>query len=171
MIEFMEHVRQVSNRDYLTDLYNRRYFFESGQLLYANALRNHLKLAIAMLDLDHFKQINDMHGHKAGDAVLQHVAWMLKKRFRQSDLVARFGGEEFCILATNMDERHVYRIFDEIRATLAGASIPVETTNIVITASIGVCTTLKRSLDEMITAADALLYQAKRQGRNRIICG
>lgn len=170
MIEFMENVKQASHRDYLTDLYNRRYFFESGQMLYANALRKYITIVIAMIDIDHFKQVNDTYGHKTGDIVLQQVAWILRKRFRKSDIVARFGGEEFCILATNMDADVIVNVFDDLRLTIAQTNIPIESGTLNVTVSIGVSTKLKRSLDEMISTADALLYKAKAQGRNQVIC-
>jgi diguanylate cyclase (GGDEF)-like protein len=169
MIEFMERVKDASHKDYLTELYNRRYFFESGQLLYANAVRRNFSLIVAMLDIDHFKRVNDTYGHKAGDIVLQQVAAILKKRFRKSDIVARFGGEEFCILATNMEQGPSEKIFEDLRTTIAQTDIPVETANLHVTVSIGVCTCLQPSLEDMIQEADALLYRAKAQGRNQVL--
>jgi diguanylate cyclase (GGDEF)-like protein len=170
MIEYMERIKQASHKDYLTDLYNRRYFFESGQLLYANALRRHLSIAVAMLDLDHFKQINDTYGHKAGDTVLQHVASLLKNRFRQTDIVARFGGEEFCVIVSNMELDTVIDLLNNVRVMIAQADIEVDTHRLRVTVSIGVCCRLKTSLEAMVNEADAMLYQAKKQGRNRVIC-
>ena len=170
MIDFLEQIKNASNKDYLTNLYNRRYFFESGQTLYANATRKHITISVAMIDIDYFKQVNDTYGHKAGDLVLQYIAWTLKKRFRQTDIVARFGGEEFCILASNMNREYIHKVFDDIRKVIAQLEIPVNDTMIHITISIGICTRLKQSLEEMINEADDMLYEAKRQGRNRVIC-
>ena len=170
MIEIMERIKQASHKDFLTDLYNRRYFFEAGQTLYANATRKHLSLAVAMLDIDFFKKVNDTYGHKAGDAALQQIAWFLKKRFRQTDIVARFGGEEFCILTCNVEPDHIHNVFDEVRTTIAQLGISVDHHTLTVTVSIGICSQLKSSLEMMINKADALLYEAKRQGRNRVIC-
>jgi diguanylate cyclase (GGDEF)-like protein len=151
-------------------LYNRRYFFEVAQTLYANASRQNLSLAVAMLDIDFFKKTNDTYGHKAGDAALQHIAWFLKERFRKTDLVARFGGEEFCILTCNIEPERILKIFDDVRAMIAQLEIPVDHHTLRVTVSIGICTQLKPSLELMINEADARLYEAKNQGRNRVIC-
>ncbi len=170
MVEFMARIKQASHKDYLTDLYNRRYFFESGQLLYANALRKHLSIAVAMLDLDRFKQINDTYGHKAGDAVLKHVAWLLKKRFRDTDIIARFGGEEFCIIVSNMEAESIPEIFNSVKTMISETTVEIGSKLIQVTVSIGVCSRLKTSLEAMVNESDAMLYQAKEQGRNRVIC-
>lgn len=170
MLEFMESIKQASHKDFLTDLYNRRYFFEAGQTLYANAIRKNLSIAVAMLDIDFFKQVNDTYGHTAGDVVLQHLAWLLKKRFRQTDVVARFGGEEFCILTCNMESELIHKVFDDVRSMIAQLEIPFENHTLHITVSIGVCSQLKTSLEAMLNEADALLYKAKTQGRDRVVC-
>lgn len=170
MFETLERLQDASNKDFLTDLYNRRYLFESGQLLHANSLRKHMSVSIAMLDVDHFKQVNDQYGHKAGDRVLQYLAGVLKKRFRRSDILARFGGEEFCIVASNMACEHAQSIFDELRESIAATDIIIDGTPIRISVSIGVCSCVKATLEEMINEADRLLYKAKKLGRNRVVC-
>jgi diguanylate cyclase (GGDEF)-like protein len=170
MLESLEQMQSASTKDFLTDLYNRRYLFESGSLLHANSLREHISLVVAMLDIDHFKQINDQYGHKAGDKVLQNLAGILKKRFRQTDIVARFGGEEFCIVTSNMAKEHIHAVFDGLRKTIADSEIVVDGVAIRMTVSIGVSSHLQSSFEEMINGADQLLYKAKGQGRNRVIC-
>lgn len=171
-IEIIEHVNQIkdlSNKDFLTGLYNRRYFFESGGNLFANAQRKNLNLSIALLDIDFFKKINDTYGHDAGDAVLQHLSAILQKRFRKSDIVARLGGEEFCIMVTNANNNAPFTIFDNLRKTIAESEAVVDGNRIKFTVSVGVSTQLANSLEDMIKQADLLLYQAKEGGRNRVI--
>ncbi|MDH3452752.1 MAG: diguanylate cyclase, partial [Gammaproteobacteria bacterium] len=105
-IETIEHIRLIeewATRDYLTRAYNRRYLFEAGVRLHENAKRGNLTLAAAMIDADYFKNVNDNHGHHVGDVVLKAISSTLTKCLRQSDLVARVGGEEFCVLATGLD--------------------------------------------------------------------
>jgi diguanylate cyclase (GGDEF)-like protein len=170
MIEYLDKIKVSASKDYLTDLYNRRYFFESGQLMHANSTRANITILVAMIDIDHFKKVNDTYGHKVGDQVLQHIACILKKRFRKSDIVCRFGGEEFCILTSNMNPEHILRIFDDVKKIIEQSEITIDEHAIHITVSIGICTKLKDSLEEMINEADMMLYEAKKQGRNRVIC-
>jgi len=168
MVEQMAAIRESSNRDYLTGLYNRRYLFESGRTTHASALRGHIQVTVGMIDIDHFKRINDTFGHDAGDEVLREVAAILKSRFRESDLVARFGGEEFCVLAVNMDPNRIREVFERLRETIANTYIQVEEDSLRCTVSIGVCTTLMRTLDSMMKRADSMLYEAKAAGRNNV---
>ncbi len=168
MVEHMAAVRESSNRDYLTGLYNRRYLFESGRALHASALRGHIQVTVGMIDIDHFKTINDTYGHDAGDAILREVAAILESRFRESDLVARVGGEEFCVIAVNMDRSRIQEIFEHLRETVAHTLIRVREHTIRNTVSIGVCTTLMRTLDSMMKQADDMLYEAKAAGRNTV---
>jgi len=173
LIENIEHIQQLrstSLMDFLTGLHNRRYFFISGEKLFANAKRQALTLVCAMMDIDFFKKVNDEYGHEAGDRVLQHVANILRNRLRKTDIVARIGGEEFCILAVNMDTASVHRIFDELRSKIEDSVVVLEDGQgeVKITISIGIATQLGNSLDHMLKKADFHLYEAKENGRNRI---
>jgi diguanylate cyclase (GGDEF)-like protein len=165
MISFEE----AATTDFLTGLNNRRQLLRQGIPLLAGARRSGTPMAVAMLDIDHFKQINDAYGHDAGDVVLKHIGALLKERFRLSDIVARYGGEEFCILAPQLDPRQAFELFDEFRYTLAMRTIEVDGHALAVTVSIGVATVLCDSLDEMITQADELLYNAKQAGRNCVV--
>ncbi len=169
MIENIARIRDSSNRDYLTGLYNRRYFFEVGDKLFANSRRGHTTTTVAMVDIDHFKKVNDTYGHDAGDLVIKAVARILASRFRESDIVARFGGEEFCVMLTDMDSGRASSIFDQLRRAIEEAETVSGGKAIRVTASIGVCTLLTDSLEEMVKCADEMLYEAKRAGRNRVI--
>jgi diguanylate cyclase (GGDEF)-like protein len=167
-LEHLNRIKELSNKDFLTGLYNRRFFFEVGGNLMASSKRKQIKLAVALLDIDYFKKINDTYGHDAGDEVLRHLAQMLKTRFRDSDIVARIGGEEFCILLVNSDHVFVFDIFEKLRKSIEKTEVSVNGHNIKFTASFGVCTRLTDSLETMIKQADILLYQAKEEGRNRV---
>ncbi|MEW6218390.1 MAG: diguanylate cyclase [Thermodesulfobacteriota bacterium] len=171
-IELIEHIAAIqesSNRDFLTGLYNRRYLFELGENLLASALRGHITLTVAMLDIDFFKRINDTHGHDVGDMVLKHLAGILAKRFRATDVVSRYGGEEFCLLAVNMDRAAVPRVFAEVRDRIAASTLEAGGRTVKVTVSIGVSTVIGSSLEEMIRQADAMLYAAKAAGRDRVV--
>jgi diguanylate cyclase (GGDEF)-like protein len=155
--------------DFLTGLNNRRQLLRLGMPLLALANRNNL-LAVAMIDIDFFKRVNDNYGHDVGDIVLKTVAEMINERFRRMDIVARYGGEEFCILAPSLNIAQAFELFDNFRASIANCEIAIsENETIKITLSIGVSTDLCPSLDDMISAADYLLYRAKHNGRNCVV--
>lgn len=171
-IETIEHIRLIeewATRDHLTRVYNRRYLFEAGLRLHENAKRGNLTLAAAMIDADYFKNINDSHGHHIGDVVLKAIATTLTECLRQSDLVARVGGEEFCVLATGLDEDGAANVFERVRQEIDDLKIQADGQTVHITVSIGICMTLEDSLESMINRADGALYSAKSQGRNRVV--
>ncbi|NDY43442.1 diguanylate cyclase, partial [Dissulfurirhabdus thermomarina] len=171
-IELIEKIRRIeesSIRDHLTRLYNRRYLYEAGGKLFENARRGNLTLTTALLDIDFFKEINDTLGHDAGDQALRHLAAFLEQNLRTADILARFGGEEFCILATNIQPGAAAQVFERIRRSIAETSFRVRGKNVKLRVSVGVATRLRDSLAEMITRADELLYEAKKAGRNRVV--
>lgn len=102
MLDYIDSIRNSAIKDHLTGLYNRRYFFDMGKKLFGNARRKSFDIVLAMIDIDHFKHVNDTYGHAVGDDVLCHVATIIADHFRSSDVVARLGGEEFCVMAPNM---------------------------------------------------------------------
>ena len=171
-IVLMETIRQLeeaSVRDALTGLHNRRYFNDSANQLFASMRRGQMEIVVGMVDLDFFKRINDSHGHDAGDAVLKAVAKVLEGCVRETDILARMGGEEFCVLLVNTMPAGATALFERMRAAIEAAEIPFEGQTLRITASFGVCTKAKERLQFMISAADDLLYQAKSLGRNRVV--
>ncbi|MDB6441989.1 diguanylate cyclase [Pseudomonas sp. 21TX0197] len=160
-----------SIRDPLTGLFNRRYMEETLNREMARAQRMESPLSVVMLDLDHFKQINDMHGHAVGDAVLRSVANLLKQSLRTSDVACRYGGEELMLILPNCTSEHAVQkaqqLCDSVRAliiTEAGKAISV-------TASFGVASTGIGHFDaaELVGMADKALYQAKETGRDRVV--
>ncbi len=168
IIEYVEKIREMSNKDFLTSLYNRRYFFEIGRRLFGVAERQNMGIIIAMADIDHFKNVNDVYGHDAGDAVLVRISRLIENSFRKTDIVSRHGGEEFCILATHMAPAAAFDHFERLRRKVEETVVSAGANEISVTVSIGVCTRTETSLDDMVTQADMLLYKAKNTGRNKI---
>jgi diguanylate cyclase (GGDEF)-like protein len=169
LLELVHEIKENSNRDYLTGLYNRRYFYDIGEKYFANAARNHLQLAVAMFDIDFFKVVNDTYGHAAGDLVIRRVAAAIAGDLRQTDLVARFGGEEFCVLAVNPGPE-TSELFERIRVRVAAMQIEYEGMEIRVSVSVGVVFGMCVTLADTLRRADELLYQAKQGGRNRVVC-
>ena len=166
--DLIREIKETSNRDYLTGLFNRRYFYDIGDRYFASARRNHLQLVVAMIDIDFFKSVNDSFGHEAGDLVISAIARTIKDDLRQTDVVARMGGEEFCVLAVNAGPSYE-KVFERIRAKVQEVLIPYENKEISVTVSCGVTGQLAETLSDTVRKADELLYMAKQQGRNRIL--
>ena len=168
MLEYVECIQNAANRDFLTRLYNRRYFFQVGKTIYDEAKENHTALTACMIDIDHFKQVNDQYGHDSWDDVLIHFSKQLEHHFNQH-LVARLGGEEFAILFENGDERDIFQELDSFRQTISQVPVISNGQSIPISVSIGVGSTYKENLDAMLKVADENLYYAKHHGRNQVI--
>jgi len=161
--------RQAAS-DYLTDLYNRRHFFLAGPRLVEQCLRRGEPTAIAVLDIDHFKRLNDTYGHEIGDIVLKHVAKRLAALVGEEHLLARLGGEEFGILFNGCDVRRAFAFCDALRLELAKSRIVADDEELTITVSIGLATIeTAESFENYLHAADQFLYMAKHAGRNRVI--
>lgn len=170
-LENIAAIRAASATDFLTGLPNRRHLFENGVRVWQQAAETGSALACAMFDIDHFKKINDRFGHDAGDLAIQHVAGVLRETLPAEAIVARIGGEEFCVLLPQGSE-DVAVCCESIRRTLelSALEVPGSEEEIHLTISIGLTTEPGASLEEMINAADNLLYQAKENGRNRLVC-
>ena len=165
---------ESSLRDPLTKLYNRRHLDDQLAAEVAYALRHRTDLSAMVLDLDHFKRVNDQLGHQAGDHVLVAFAKYLTSTLRREDLVARYGGEEFVIVCRGIGPRGAEILAQRIRADVEALEILWEEKPIPITTSIGVATCTPRTpyptAEELLAAADRCLYRAKRAGRNLVIC-
>ena len=160
-----------ANTDALTGLLNRRQLIQLAAVAVDNAKRSRLPMGVIMLDLDHFKLINDQYGHAAGDTVLKSVAQCLRSGLRTIDILGRYGGEEFVIFLPETDLDTTRQIAERICTQLAGWTTSVNGVNLRVTASFGVHAILAqpgRTLDDMLKAADLALYQAKTNGRNQI---
>ena len=172
LIEAMENINQIAdfaNKDFLTGVYNRRYFYDNMNEYVAYAEERAEPYAVAMLDIDHFKEINDACGHDSGDRVLKTLAKKLIDETKNGDLIARFGGEEFCIVLKNVSNEEAVKFFVNLRANIASCNVQLKKEQINFTVSIGVA--FSRSdykLDELLELADEALYRAKENGRNRV---
>ncbi len=165
--------RENSVRDDLTGCYTRSHAIEVMDSELRRARRSHATMSLIMFDLDHFKEINDRHGHLAGDAVLSAVGARMRDVLRGSDLKCRFGGEEFLVLLPETPLEGAKRVADTIRRELAEMQVAWKDRIITITASFGVTTALPAEIDTqaIIARADAALYEAKEQGRNCVRLG
>ncbi|HNR88317.1 MAG TPA: GGDEF domain-containing protein [Spirochaetota bacterium] len=162
-----------ATHDCLTKLFNRK----QGHLMLERDLeripRNRQPLALAMMDIDHFKRINDTHGHPVGDEVLQATAALLSEGLRKCDVVARYGGEEFMLILPDTDLPHAAEVIRRLREKIERASVATAAGPVSLTASFGIAvTTHDRPLDAsaLIAEADRKLYLAKQNGRNRVEC-
>lgn len=155
--------------DALTGMQNRRYFDDALKEYLEEFARIGKPIGMMIIDLDHFKQINDTHGHDVGDEVLRAVADCLKDMTRYHDVVARLGGEEFAVVAPNMDSDMMIRLAERIRKAIAGMTILSGNVRIRVTASVGLAVwDRKESAEDFFRRADQQLYQAKNSGRNRV---
>jgi diguanylate cyclase (GGDEF)-like protein len=168
MLDHIAQVRDMAERDYLTRVYNRRYFFSAGTQLHALLARRGQPVTVAMLDIDHFKAVNDTLGHEAGDAVLRAMAQLLVSRFRTSDIVARLGGEEFCVLASDITADQALLLFEDMRKVFESTPVHFGEDTVNYTVSIGLCCEAGLSLEAMLREADRMLYRSKSAGRNRV---
>jgi diguanylate cyclase (GGDEF)-like protein len=160
-----------ATRDVLTGLYNRTYLVETMVKEFAFSVRHRHPLSVALLDIDRFKVVNDTHGHAGGDAVLRSVADVLQATVRQEDVVGRFGGEEFLIIARQLSARQSLQLAERLRKAIAACEVSVGAVRVPVTASLGVATmTADRfgTWQDLVDAADRALYEAKKSGRNRV---
>ncbi len=163
--------RELAETDALTGLYNRAWCnLALGQRL-ADGVAQGVPVSLAMLDIDHFKSVNDRYGHPAGDEVLRSVASLLRRRFRSTDGLARFGGEEFLVLMPGTALEQAQEVLDGIRQELAAWPIALpDGQALQCTVSMGVAEHApNQSLEELISLADQMLYRAKRGGRNQVM--
>ncbi len=166
-------LERMATTDVLTGLPNRRLFLEEAPRILDLSVRSHTPVSFLMLDLDHFKKINDSRGHEAGDAVLAGVAAVLKETIRESDFPARMGGEEFAVVAPNCGLDAAGELAERIRSAVAEARFDTDAGALGCRVSVGVAEYAEavhgRGIDEVLEAADAALYEAKRKGRNRVV--
>ncbi|ARU56686.1 7TM domain sensor-containing signal transduction diguanylate cyclase [Oleiphilus messinensis] len=166
---------ELSNTDQLTGLHNRRYLDEALLEEFQRSTRYHHCLAIVLIDIDHFKQVNDEYGHQAGDDCLREVAQRIKQGLRwPSDIPARYGGEEFCLLLSETEEQGAYHVAERVRILIEEKPVRTCAGVISVTMSAGVYAQIpnpESSIAHFLQQADTALYQAKRNGRNQVIIG
>jgi diguanylate cyclase (GGDEF)-like protein len=160
----------MATYDALTGVYNRRFVLEQLQRLVKMARRYDQPFGVVLLDVDHFKRVNDRRGHAAGDEVLQTVCAVTRRCIRDVDVLGRYGGEEFLVLLPNADREEAVAVAERIRGAVRAARAPVAGDPLRVTVSLGVSVPAPGVEDaaSLIAAADAALYAAKRGGRNRV---
>jgi diguanylate cyclase (GGDEF)-like protein len=171
LMDAREELREKANKDLLTKLHNRAAIMATLQTEIARSHRDQRSVGVALLDIDHFKKVNDTYGHFAGDAVLRETAARLKNSMRAYDQVGRYGGEEFLVVLPNCDMEQAVQQADRMRLRLQESKILADAgVEIPVTASFGVTITdlSDRDPDVFIRVADEALYKAKANGRNRV---
>ncbi len=166
-------VQEAGTKDALTGIANRRTLDERLAHEIALAARHGDELSVIMLDVDHFKRVNDTHGHLAGDAVLRALARAVEEVLRAGDFVARYGGEEFVVVARGVDVVHARAIADRVRLWITELVVPFDGEELRVTVSAGVaslaCCGASPGREKLLALADERLYRAKRLGRNRVV--
>jgi len=164
-----EVLRRLATTDPLTGTYNRRHFMELMNREQRRADRYNTIYSILMIDIDHFKPINDTYGHQMGDEAIRAMADACRRATRPTDLVARYGGEEFIITLTHTDQAGALRVAERLREAVDLIALPSEKGALTFTISIGVSTYVKKiGVAQLIGRADHALYKAKQTGRNRV---
>lgn len=168
---YQDQLREIAMKDGLTGVYNRNLLLELLEKEYIKSERIGDSLAFAMLDIDYFKGVNDTYGHMIGDLVLKEMACKLSGTVRKSDVVGRYGGEEFSIILPGLSKEDAFQLCDRIRKNIETHRIPTEIEDIFITVSIGIYVREKDEqveYMEMVKRADEALYKSKSNGRNRV---
>lgn len=173
MWRYAERLRRLSTLDALTGALNRGGLELQGKRVGLRAQRGGRSLAVVMIDLDHFKAVNDTHGHLVGDEVLRHLAALLKLELRPHDLLARFGGEEFVLVLDDLAMADALRLAERLRLRIEQGVVAVAELSVCVTASLGVACSDRHGYDliRLISAGDAALYASKRAGRNCVTAG
>jgi diguanylate cyclase (GGDEF)-like protein len=169
--QFQKRLYDSAIRDSLTGTYNKKYLLEALRKEFSHCLRQKLPLSLAMIDIDHFKQVNDTHGHVAGDRVLADLAARIEELVREEDILARYGGEEFALMLRGTGPTEAFGCADRCRQAIDEAAFLYQGIPLKLTVSLGVATLMDANFDvpdELISAADEQLYRAKRTGRNRV---
>ncbi len=158
-----------SRTDLLTGVFNRRAILSQIEIELSRAQRENKKVSFSLLDIDHFKKINDTYGHMAGDDVLREVVRRISKAIRKYDSLGRFGGEEFLVVIPGAKKSDAYTIGERIRSAIGETDFSINGSKIRVTASLGVVTgDGNANIDDLIAMADKAMYQAKDNGRNRV---
>ena len=170
LADSLEHARQLASHDELTGALNRRALIARLEAERGRAERSRAPYAIALMDLDHFKAVNDSHGHAAGDSVLRGFAATVRDTMRATDAFGRYGGEEFLVILVATDHPAAIAATERVRAAVAGHDWPSIVPGLAVTTSAGVASyQAGESIEQLLRRADASLYEAKHAGRNRVV--
>lgn len=167
-----EELKELSSKDHLTQLYNRRYFAEAAATMQSLSVRNNHHISIIILDVDNFKRINDKYGHSIGDKVIVSLSRILENNCRKSDIVARWGGEEFVILLYNTTITYAQNVAENIRKNVEDFYVETKSDKLRFTLSLGVSEfepQTDKDIECTISRADKALYTAKESGKNMVV--
>jgi diguanylate cyclase (GGDEF)-like protein len=171
-LRLLDTMKQQANIDVLTGLYNRRFLEDYARKLFAMARRRAQPVGLIMMDLDHFKNFNDVYGHEIGDRILRHFAKTVTASMRETNLAARYGGEEFVVLLPDTSAKSCALVAERIRKAVMVMVVPSNTDRplppVSVSMGIAVFPEHGQTLDEVIQASDKALYESKRGGRNRV---
>ncbi|HYR55979.1 MAG TPA: GGDEF domain-containing protein [Myxococcaceae bacterium] len=169
--QYQRSIYESATRDGLTRIFNKKYFLDTLRKEFAYCLRHRVPLSVLMFDVDHFKKINDNHGHQAGDYVLARIAQRINETIRTEDVFSRYGGEEFAIMLRESTEEQGYICAERCRRAIDGADFVFGNTPMRVTISLGIASLLDSDYtnpEDLIASADRYLYRAKKAGRNRV---
>jgi diguanylate cyclase (GGDEF)-like protein len=170
MVRYVRQIREAESHDQLTGLYNRRHIFDVGTAFHANACRGNLSMAVALVDADQLRHINEVYGHQIGDQALKAIAGVIQKTLRTGDLIGRYSGEEIICLTLIKRIPDAPIAFERLRRAVESIHLRAEGVRVPLSVSVGVTIERGESLEEMIRRADDALDQAKAEGRNRVVC-
>lgn len=171
-INFMySKTRHMSVTDALTGLYNRRHFEDNLEREFLRAVRYDNNLSFAIIDIDYFKKVNDTYGHSAGDYILKEIAYLISQTFRKTDMVFRYGGEEFAVIITETSLEKAVIPLERLRKTIEETVFKFKDEKINITISVGVAEVNEQTntVHQLFEQADNALYKAKENGRNKVV--
>ncbi|MFI5269309.1 MAG: GGDEF domain-containing protein, partial [Chloroflexota bacterium] len=169
--QLIQDLEDLATTDGLTRLYNRRYFMERAESEFERSRRYRRDLSVFLIDADHFKLINDSHGHEAGDRALRFLASACREGLRQLDVIGRYGGEELVVLLPETSAGLAYETAERLRQSIEQMQIPLPEGEVRLTVSIGVATAgpETETVAALVNQADRSLYEAKRNGRNQVV--
>jgi len=167
-LEYIETISDMASTDFLTGARNRKSFFKELNTYMDDCKDSGERFAVAILDIDHFKNLNDTFGHDAGDVAIKELVRLIQESIKGSDVIARFGGGEFCVLLKDIDKNSAVELFVRLRLKVAKNLIIINDKEIRYTVSMGITFNCDEGITEMINQADMALYNAKNSGRNRV---
>lgn len=161
-------LKEAAYKDFLTGLPNRQFFYPAADELIAQAEDSALELGLVMMDIDYFKKVNDSYGHSIGDEVLKVVADCIRSESQNDTLIARLGGEEFCLLTQGVSEADLLVRMETLRTMIENTEVTLPDKTLKVTLSMGICMRSEENLEGLMEQADQALYSAKENGRNQI---
>jgi diguanylate cyclase (GGDEF)-like protein len=166
-------LEELSTTDFLTGAFNRRYFMEIATTELKRHQRHSKNTSVLILDIDHFKEVNDTYGHSVGDQALRHLVRICRENLREEDIFARYGGEEFCALLPETDASTAKEVAERLRYNIENTPMEFDEQQLHLSVSIGLCgidAQRETAIEPWLERADKAMYRAKEQGRNQVVC-